>query len=57
MSRHVGGNQATIPFYKQIPGSIKIKDDGSDDWDPRGHNQFHLIGDLPYTDAQPTSMT
>ncbi len=40
------------PFYKLRKGTIKIKDDGKNEWDEQGTKQFYLIEDKPVADIQ-----
>ena len=40
------------PFYKIIPGSIKINEDGSDSWNPGGTNQYYLVPERPIAEVQ-----
>jgi len=40
------------PFYKAMPGKIKINEDGSNTWDSNGTGHYHLIEDRPPKEVQ-----
>ncbi len=40
------------PFYKLRRGTIIIKEDGKNEWDPKGTQQFYLVEDKPVADVQ-----
>ncbi|MEO8862019.1 MAG: nucleoside hydrolase [Ginsengibacter sp.] len=40
------------PFYMVRKGTIKVKDDGKNEWDPQGNKQFYLIENKPPADVQ-----
>ena len=40
------------PFYKLIPGKIRVAADGSNTWDTNGRNHFYIIENRPPSEMQ-----
>jgi len=40
------------PYYSLVPGTMTVKEDGCNDWDPAGSNHHYLVEDRPYLEVQ-----
>lgn len=40
------------PYYSLVPGTMTVKEDGGNDWDPAGSNHHYLVEDRPYLEVQ-----
>lgn len=40
------------PYYQLVSGTMNVKDDGSNDWDPSGSRHYYLVEDRSHLEVQ-----